>query len=441
MSIITKNYYDILRIERPSSILDIKKAYKKLAKIYHPDKNENASSCTEIFKEIKLAYEVLIDPEKKRSHDIELLNKEFFQPEMKFQKPRPWKKKEEINPNAFKEKQRNLLRIVRQVKCFNASPVPMKIYPPKKHFKRRFKRREFLFLKRNIHKVLLTWDQYKTRLKEWAEAEKLGLHKKCPISVFPDSSVTLDEEPKKIAHVEGVDETLGSLTISDISINRVDITLPSINGDSGIKLKDSRIQSIQSESSKTMDEIEIITLDDDEEPTESMPIYKNQDMSIFMDQLSYQLDLEQGKDKVNQEIAQLKQANASLELELQKVNEEKETYKQNAAKLENELKEKNGKIQQLKEQLSRLSKSKNATFSIVFNENSTYQKVTEDFSMEQHQELHHYIISHVNKNVELIESFEAQPSRNYKKFLQKKSEEERKANLGKYQAKHKGSKQ
>jgi hypothetical protein len=47
----------------------------------------------------------------------------------------------------------------------------------------------------------------------------------------------------------------------------------------------------------------------------------------------------------------------------------------------------------------------------------------------------------VNKNLALIESFEVQPSKNYKKFLQKKSEEERKANLGKYQAKNKGSKQ
>uniref|UniRef100_A0A914CKZ8 Uncharacterized protein n=1 Tax=Acrobeloides nanus TaxID=290746 RepID=A0A914CKZ8_9BILA len=79
-----------------------------------------------------------------------------------------------MTSSEFKEKQRNLLRIARQVECINASPVLLKIDSPKKYSKK-FKRREFPFLQRNVHKVVLTWDQYQTRLKEWSEAERLGL--------------------------------------------------------------------------------------------------------------------------------------------------------------------------------------------------------------------------------------------------------------------------
>ncbi|HSO13396.1 MAG TPA: DnaJ C-terminal domain-containing protein [Anaerolineales bacterium] len=62
-----KDYYKILGVERKASEEDIRKAYRKLAKQYHPDYNPNNKQAEERFKEINEAYEVLSDS-KKRSH-------------------------------------------------------------------------------------------------------------------------------------------------------------------------------------------------------------------------------------------------------------------------------------------------------------------------------------------------------------------------------------
>jgi curved DNA-binding protein len=62
-----KDYYKILGVERKASDDDIRKAYRKLAKQYHPDYNPNNKGAEERFKEINEAYEVLSDA-KKRSH-------------------------------------------------------------------------------------------------------------------------------------------------------------------------------------------------------------------------------------------------------------------------------------------------------------------------------------------------------------------------------------
>ena len=64
-----KDYYDILGISKNASAEEIKKAYRKKAIQYHPDKNPGDSSAEENFKHAAEAYEVLSDPNKKARYD------------------------------------------------------------------------------------------------------------------------------------------------------------------------------------------------------------------------------------------------------------------------------------------------------------------------------------------------------------------------------------
>lgn len=64
-----KDYYDILGVSKTSSSEDIKKAYRKLAIRYHPDKNPGNKTAEEKFKETAEAYEVLSSPEKRKIYD------------------------------------------------------------------------------------------------------------------------------------------------------------------------------------------------------------------------------------------------------------------------------------------------------------------------------------------------------------------------------------
>ncbi|QNS01880.1 MAG: molecular chaperone DnaJ [Buchnera aphidicola (Pentalonia nigronervosa)] len=66
---VKKDYYQILGIPKSSQERDIKKAYKRLAIKYHPDRNQGNKNTEEKFKEIKEAYEILIDPEKRSAYD------------------------------------------------------------------------------------------------------------------------------------------------------------------------------------------------------------------------------------------------------------------------------------------------------------------------------------------------------------------------------------
>lgn len=64
-----KDYYDILGVPRSASDADIKSAYRRLAKKFHPDKNQGDDSAAERFKEIGEAYAVLSDTEKRKLYD------------------------------------------------------------------------------------------------------------------------------------------------------------------------------------------------------------------------------------------------------------------------------------------------------------------------------------------------------------------------------------
>lgn len=64
-----KDYYDVLGVSRGASEADIKSAYRRLAKQYHPDKNAGDEKAAERFKEIGEAYAVLSDPEKRQVFD------------------------------------------------------------------------------------------------------------------------------------------------------------------------------------------------------------------------------------------------------------------------------------------------------------------------------------------------------------------------------------
>ena len=64
-----RDYYEVLGVERNASEEEVKRAYRKLAVKFHPDKNPDDSQAEEKFKELGEAYDVLMDPQKRAAYD------------------------------------------------------------------------------------------------------------------------------------------------------------------------------------------------------------------------------------------------------------------------------------------------------------------------------------------------------------------------------------
>lgn len=68
-----QDFYKILQVRRDASMQEIKKAFRTLAKKYHPDKNPNNPKAAEIFKTLNDAYMLLSDVQKRKAYDQKLI--------------------------------------------------------------------------------------------------------------------------------------------------------------------------------------------------------------------------------------------------------------------------------------------------------------------------------------------------------------------------------
>ena len=64
-----KDYYDVLGVAKGASKEELKKAYRKLAMKFHPDRNPDDEQASEKFKELSEAYEILSDDQKRQTYD------------------------------------------------------------------------------------------------------------------------------------------------------------------------------------------------------------------------------------------------------------------------------------------------------------------------------------------------------------------------------------
>jgi len=99
-----KDYYQILEVSRLATAEEIKFAYRRLAKRYHPDLNPGNIRAEERFKEISLAYDTLSDETSRKKYDFKLLygSSMFLSPEQAATKDKEQLKKEWAKQRAYK---------------------------------------------------------------------------------------------------------------------------------------------------------------------------------------------------------------------------------------------------------------------------------------------------------------------------------------------------
>ena len=68
-----KNHYNTLGVSRNANKDDIKRAYRRLVQKYHPDRNPGNKAAEEKFKQVREAYDVLSDKEKRADYDRQML--------------------------------------------------------------------------------------------------------------------------------------------------------------------------------------------------------------------------------------------------------------------------------------------------------------------------------------------------------------------------------